>query len=256
MKAFVTFTTEGYTELLEVAVKSVGAFSKHPIVVYGINCDVKLSEEYDYVIKRRIDAQYNGGEIFYQKFNILIQILLNEKFDEIVYIDSDVVVNYNIDELFDKCKDINEFPLCSIHPDDVMNQQVLVDDLDIKERTQHYVHAAYMIINKSCLPFLQECYYISTKLTRHAPNWDESLLNVMMWKYRLTDNYTDVYDPYFEIYKTFLGIEDVISIHGYDDVIENYGKNVYFHMFHGCKDAKLANEILQKLIINYKENVL
>jgi hypothetical protein len=249
-RAFVTFATPNYFPLLEVAVRSVGQFSKYPIVVYGINSDVQFSEDYDHVILRRIDVEYSGGQIFYQKFNILIHALRDEGFDELIYVESDDIVNYNIDELFDRCERIDKFPLSPVHPDNVMNQGNLMTQLGVSQRTQPYVHA-HMIVNRSCLPFLEECYNISKSLTVHAPNWDESLLNVMLWKYGLTDYYTDIYDPYFESYKTYIGEGDVLSVHGYEN------KKISFHMIHGCKDASYALTILEKITqFNKNKNLI
>lgn len=241
-RVFVAFATSDFFPLLEVAVKSVGEFSQYPIVVYGINSDVVFSTNYAHVLKRRIDVKYNGKEIYYQKFNIIIHTLLKEDFDELVYVESDDIVNYNIDELFDRCRLITKYPICPIHPDDVKNQQGLMNTLGVTKRTQHYVHA-HMIVNRNCLPFLQECYKIALSLKHHALNWDESLLNVMFWKYGLKDYYTDVFDPYFGAYKIFLGKEDgTLEMHGYG------GKKVSFHMIHGCKDVPFANDLLQQLV--------
>ena len=235
-EAFVSFATTDYFPLLEVTVESIHAFSTRPIIVYGINADVPFdTNKYPRLIKRRIDKPQNVN-IYFQKFNCIIQS--NVKYG--IYVESDDIVNYRIDDLFTHCRQVTEYPLSPIHPQDPNNQFRLMGILDVKEKTNPYVHG-HIIFSERCIPFLKKCYELAISLGNIGANWDETLLNVMLWKYRVHDYYLPVYDPYFETLSNYLqGTQPT-----------TYSMPVTYHMIHGCKNIHKAQHILEIL----KENI-
>ncbi len=235
-EGFVTFATASYFPLMEVAIASVHAFSTRPIVVYGIDADVPFdTNKYPRMIKRRINKPKDMN-IYFQKLNAIIQS--NIKYG--IYIESDDVVNYCIDDLFSWCHKVGEYPLCPIHPEDPNNQHSLMGQLGVSHKTNPYIHA-HMVFSYKCIPFLKECYKLAPQLNHMGASWDETLLNVMLWKYGVSDYYLPAYDPYFA------------NITHYLDGTQpsTYPVPVEYYMFHGCKDPKQALEILEVL----KQNV-
>jgi hypothetical protein len=232
-EAFVTFATENYFSLLEVTIKSIHAFSIRPIIAYGINADIPFdTNKYPRLIKRRID-EHAGLNIYFQKFNIIIQSNVTYG----IYIESDDIANYRVDDLFKQCRKIKAYPLCPIHPLDPQNQQQFMNLLGVKKKTNPYVHG-HILFSAKCIPFLEECLNAARTMgTNMGANWDETILNVMLWKHGVHDFYLPIFDPYYVLYEDYL--HDICP-KGCFGVID-------YHLIHGCKDASVANAILEIL---------
>jgi hypothetical protein len=238
-EAFVSFATENYFPLLEVTIESIHAFSTRPIIAYGINADIPFdTNKYPRLIKRRIDKPANMN-IYFEKLNCIIQS--NVKYG--VYVEADDIVNYCVDELFEHCKKIEKYPLCPIHPQDPNDEWPLMARLGVTEKTNPYVHA-HILFSEHCIPFLQECFNLAISLGNIGANWDETLLNVMLWKYKVHNYYLPVFDPLFGTVNDYLrGVYPRAYITGHTP-------EVTYHMIHGCKNASQAKNILQILKAN------
>lgn len=236
-EGYVTFVDDNptYSELTNILIESVVEFSTKKIEVFSINCDFKHSS--NRVINRRIDVkEKNFASICYSK----IFASLNSSFDYGVQLDSDFIITKDMDKLFDNRDIIKTTPLGSLHPLDPNDQGSLMSYLGVTQKTQPYVHATYFF-SKECKPFLEECYDLSQffiKNGNHPPNFDETILNTMLWKYG-SDKWLDCYDPYFDF---FLNHETKHS-HGY-----GWMENVNFYSCHGIKDPNHARQVLNNLI--------
>lgn len=136
MRAFITHTTKNYEQITLNLVKSIKKYSKYDIIVYTI--DYKGSESLQKetkCIRLNLDLPDldsngfiidNNGNTYVNRELIRTYLTLGAKVDvmldaskyvsEWVYIDSDSIVNKNIDELFDYCDKITEFPLATLGP--------------------------------------------------------------------------------------------------------------------------------------------
>lgn len=244
-EAFVTFSDRNYLDLLEVAIASVHEFSTRPIIAYGINVDIPFSTtKYPRLIKRRIDDEKMGKTpmIYFQKLNIILKSGVTRG----VYVESDDVVNYQVDDLFKLCSTIDKYPLCPIHPSDPNNQESVMKLAGAARKTNSYVHG-HVIFSKTCLPFIQECFDFGLKYKENiGANWDETVLNVIMWKYEISKWHAPIYDPWFEYidnYVTGKPINDP-NMHG-----------VVYHFFHGCKNATRAWRMLETLKVNKNKSI-
>lgn len=140
MKSFITHTTENYEEITTNLVKSIRRYSQYPIRVYTIdyNASNQLRLIADCV---RLDLNLpelssndfvtENGNSYVQRKTLRTFLTLSSKidsmihasengFDEWVYLDSDCVANYNVDDLFSFTKNIGEYPLASQGPLDVL----------------------------------------------------------------------------------------------------------------------------------------
>jgi autotransporter strand-loop-strand O-heptosyltransferase len=136
MRAFITHTTENYEHITLNLVKSIKKYSNYEIIVYTIDYDGSdiLQKE---VICKRLDLNLpkldengfvNGvnGNSYVNRQHIRTYLTLGAKvdamldassyIDEWVYIDSDSIANKNVDDLFDYCELITEFPLATLGP--------------------------------------------------------------------------------------------------------------------------------------------
>ena len=136
MRTFITHTTENYEHITLNLVRSIKKYSSYNIIVYTIDyegsellqkqtsckrLDLNLPKLDDsgfilsdngnkYVNRQHIRSYFTLGA----KVDVMLDASLN--LDEWVYIDSDSVVNKNIDSIFEHCSKITEFPLATLGP--------------------------------------------------------------------------------------------------------------------------------------------
>jgi len=241
-EGFVTYGTENYFPLIEALLDSIKAFSTRPIVVFGINADIPFSyEKYPFMIKKRIDIDSLSKEsVFFTKPRVILESNIRRG----VYVDADIILNDGFDILFEHCKTVPEFPLCPIFPWEVNNQQPIMDALVVTQKSIPYVHAPLIIFSDSCIPFIQEWRIENIKLGYIAACHDETILNVLLWKYK-ADRYINLCDPYYALAYDYLGGGTRQHYkHGYGKWI---GK-IDFYTFHGCKNGEEIKAILNLLI--------
>lgn len=237
-EGFVTFVnnSELYIKLTNVLVESVEKNTSKQIEVFSINFDYKHKS--DRVISRRIDLNVvDYATICYTK----LFSSFKSKFKFGIQLDGDMILTKDSEKLFEDCKRINHTPLGSQHPSDPNNQSELMRRMGVVEKTQPYVHATYLF-SDSCKPFLEECFKQAYDLYKKGyipPNFDETIYNVMLWKYKSKD-FVDCYDPYFEYFLD--RSQSSKNTHGYQNL-----DNVNFYICHGCKDPGIAKTILNTL---------
>ncbi len=238
-EAFVTFATANYFGILEVLIDSIHEFSNRPVIVYGVNATVPFSKErFPRMIKRRIDLK-PGESVYDSKARVIMNCGI--KFG--VYLDADIVVNKNIDVLFDYTRMVEKFPLCSIHPQDPNDQQVAMDKMGVTEKSMPYIHTAYLVFSDKCMDIIREWYDVSLKYSRLVRHTDETMLNVVLWKHGNTQ-YLPVHEPFYE----------AINYYEQGKALPYFPIDwkVHCDMFHGCKDPKFAADILRRLKIFHK----
>lgn len=237
-QGYVTFINDNpkYLKLLDILVESVVLFSKNPIEVFSINFDYIHSS--DKVISRRIDLDRVGFDtICYSK----LYSSINSSFDFGIQLDADFILTKHMDKLFLEAQKVKNLPICSLHTTDPNNQQYIMDILNVKEKSQHYVHATYLF-SKETKDFLKECFEFSQYCLRRGIqpiNYDETILNVMLWKNSATNSWIYPYDIWYE---TFLEPNKRLDYHSHYDL--------KFYSSHGCKDENYARIILDKIINN------
>jgi hypothetical protein len=231
---YVTFVNDNpiYLKLCDILVESVINFSENPIEVFSINFDYKHSSEK--VISRRIDLQTVGFEtICYSK----LYSSINTSFDKAVQLDADFIITKQMDKLFDLIDDDLKLPLCSLHNEDPNNQKNIMDILGVNNKSQYYVHGTYLF-SKQTKDFLKECYDFSQYCLKNQilpENFDETILNVMLWKNKTTNSWVYPYDIWYDV---FINPEN----NGYP---ESY--DLKYYSSHGCKDPEFANQIFNKI---------
>lgn len=225
-----------YIKLTDIFVESVLEFSKFNVEIFSINFDYKYKLYNDRIIYRRIDLPIvNFATICYSK----LRSSYESYFDYGLQCDADMIITPDSDILFENCKNIIDTPLGSYHPSQFINNGIkqIMKLLAVEINTQPYLHATYLFSN-SCKLFLKECYDISQNFLKkgiNPINYDETIYNVMMWKYNKTNSYVSCYDPY---YKYFL---NEVENEEYDKI------DVYRYICHGCKDIQESTHILEKI---------
>lgn len=239
-EAWIAFATSNYFELLEVTIASVHEFSSRPIIAVGVDADIPFStEKYPRLIKKRVNSTPNLS-LFYQK----PRIILESDLDYGIYIEADDILNQGCDDLFNYAYLEREYPLCPCHPHDPNDQQNLMTILGVQKKSMHYVHG-HVVFSKKCLPFVQEWYDHCLTYRNLASNFDETILNILLWKHEVTE-LLPLYDPYFQAIHEYLplSLENVRSTPPY----------CYWSMFHGCKNPEISWKILEELRTRYLKN--
>jgi autotransporter strand-loop-strand O-heptosyltransferase len=136
MRAFITHTTENYEHITLNLVKSIKKYSNYGIIVYTIDYDgsdilqkettcIRLNlnlpniDDSSFILDANGNSYVNRPQIrTYLTLGSKIDAMLDASsiIDEWVYIDSDSIVNKNVDELFAYCDKITEFPLATLGP--------------------------------------------------------------------------------------------------------------------------------------------
>ena len=136
MKAYITHTTQNYEEVVMNLAKSIMKYSVRPLIVYTIDYDGSEELQKIAICKRLdLDLPKPGDDDFVKDKGIQYvnrgtyrtYMTLAAKIDamidaidtgvtEWVYLDADCVVNVNIDDMFDFVKEVGEYPLATLGP--------------------------------------------------------------------------------------------------------------------------------------------
>jgi len=221
-RAFITFINEHYKGLAERLIKSIELFSKYPIIVYSYNFEFKYNSEKvfckkindsDLFLPKFADNDLQSGKIgivergdfntYYtlsRKQTVLLDAL-NDGLEEGIFLDADGLVRENIDDSFDYLKDCDDYPLIGKGLFEYMMlygkgnpfigdtlEMPIMNLLGIPQRSMHYVQTNFILFNKNCKNFFEECVSISNNrnILNHnllyAPYHDETIINVVLWK--------------------------------------------------------------------------
>jgi FkbM family methyltransferase len=269
--AFITTGNIGYMPVIEDLVKSLLEFSKRKIIVYGVDCEVPF--DYPNVIKRTINPpKISEHDKWYWKQHACIESL-NEGFDNYVWLDGDVVVNYNVDNIKNHFKEIDNYPISDIHVQEeffgwydngtksqLFNEQV-ANEWGVQKH-QPYMHVCMYVFNKECKWWFEEIISHYLKVMEDGSNdykrlylWnDEGIDNVMRWKYNFKkhlplsnfdtssydgdDGMTNETQHHFLKFWNEEGPQNFNRIFGYQAIPKDKNQILYFH---GNKNAQMSD---------------
>lgn len=270
---FVTTGNIDYMSVISKLVDSIEEFSKHKIIVYGIDCEVPINNKN--VIKRKISPpKHSQHDRWYWKQYACIESL-KEDFQNFVWIDGDVVVNYNIDEIKKYFKEIENYPMSDIHRQEdffgfyeyegLRYSQMFNENIckywNVSKRNP-LMHVCLYIYNKNCEWWFNEIInvYKKTNLNEYSKYllWnDEGIDNYLRWKYNYTKHLplsnfdTSSYDGdngqtqnHLSDFYTFWRVEGPYNfnkIYGYQFVPKNKEEILYFH---GNKNSSVSDEMI------------
>jgi len=197
MRSFITFAAgEAYEKLAEVLKDSIDRFSEYGLIIYK-------PEDFD--IKWEPENWQNSYVFIYKVLSCLKAL---ESYDEVVWLDNDCLPTYNIDKIWNY--KVDNYPLLPterfnnfhIWPNNKPNYQD-VDFLKLaKERigvidnnfNNSYLQACCMLFNKDCKKFFDDVlsYYKDFDSSVY-PFGDETIINCMIWRDKLSNNLGDVF---------------------------------------------------------------
>jgi autotransporter strand-loop-strand O-heptosyltransferase len=217
-KAYVLYATESYASTVQGCVNSLKAVSKIPIYVYMLNSGVQIAGAIS--INWKCDALNPTQEAYIDRasldiYKVLIQRPLIVKdalenyADVIAYVDADSVATEYVDNIFDYFPENNSFPyfvegiyefLKIGDRGGAFSRDNMEDTLEApacklfnvnQYVRQKYRQTGYFVADKNCIEFLDEWFYmcIHPKILKdsalYAPYNEETILNVLLWKYNI-----------------------------------------------------------------------
>jgi glycosyltransferase involved in cell wall biosynthesis len=273
---FVTTGNIGYMPVIEKLVQSLGEFSKHKIIVYGVECEVPF--DYNNVIKKSINPpKHSLHDKWYWKQYACIESL-KENFENFIWIDGDVVVNHNIDDIKKYFSLIDNYPISDIHRQEdffgfynyegntfsQMFNQNICNDFDVTKRNP-IMHVCLYIYNKNCEWWFNEIidFYKNIPLESYGKYllWnDEGIDNYLRWKYNFSKHLplsnfdTSSYDgddgqtqnqiTDFYSFWEIVGPYNFNRIYGYQYIPKNKNEILYFH---GNKNSHISDKMIEFL---------
>lgn len=232
-KAYLLYANERYLDIISMCAKSIREFSELPIIVYLLNSDMKVDIENTTTINWKCDVSEVSNDMYHPSdenfyinrgheniYRLLIQRpavtlhALNNYADTVVYLDSDIIVTPYIDSVFDMYNVNTKYPYLTAGVYDYlfingrgsstdMNSTLeypLCNLLDVDQSVRSvYRTTNIYIASQAAIPFIEEWNTICnlpTVLSNHnlyAPFHEETIINVLLWKYKFLDGLPYVY---------------------------------------------------------------
>jgi FkbM family methyltransferase len=275
--AFVTCGNENYMPLIEKFVLSLLEFSNRKVIVYGIDCDVPF--DYPNVISRRLEIpQYSIHDRWYWKQYACIESL-NENFENFVWMDGDVIVNYNIDDIKKYFEQIENYPIPDTHvqanfigyyrdSNGNQKQQLFNENANRKfgvGMMSKIAHVCMYVYNKDCKWWFDEIIkiYKETPLENYMElfQWNDEGIDNLLRSIHGFDNFLpisnfDVSDEpnamkHFLTYWKSDTAKNFGQIYGWQKVPKNKSNILYFH---GNKNLNFA-KIMMDYVYAKKHNL-
>lgn len=228
-KAFLLYGDDSYFDLIQMCVKSINSFSTIPVIVYLLNSTKVVDGAYKTInldVSQWINTKDDRKNFIDRKDGNLYKLLILRpsitknalQYANIVaYVDSDSIASPFCERIFDM------FPPDSSHP---YFTEGIYDYLHIDGRggaesrndlsttlehnacdlfgvnqylRQRYRQTGYYVAGQSCLDFLDEwdwmCRhpFILRDHMKYAPYHEETLVNVLLWKYNIQQGLPYVY---------------------------------------------------------------
>lgn len=226
---FLSYADEAYRPLAQVLLDSLEVFSEHPVALVRWE-DLKSS-------------QREKSNCF-SKFRAYLQ----SPFDRTVWVDADCVANRHVDALIEFARRYDaSVPLMCCHGEPLL---LLAEReyLQVPKRTMPYGHACVTVFNHKCDDFFKECLDTMPDDPEAIeadmpPLNDESVTNVMLWRYGARQQLNCVASPKW-LFPYYAGLGKVPK-GGRKWLIEGRASH---HFFHGEKDPACARAMLSKLL--------
>jgi len=270
--------TESHSKLSHGLLESLKKYSNRKCIIYTINFDFQLPEKFSvsnqFILRRidipkgEIDSMGRDENIMSSKPVITLDVINFIPDKNFIYIDCDIYLTVNCDELVKYTKELEDYPLFNSHVHDrlyasniIMGEWVSTIDI-LSEATGIPVtvfprrKANVFIFNKNSKWFFEEQMSLYSEYKNTRPGifrlHDEDSANILLSKYNLTNSL-----PLIDMEEC--SYIDMEKIRNYSYNISHISENVILpknendiYCFHGFKDV----EFYQKIDFDYGNTVL
>jgi len=285
-KAYILYANASYFSTVSACVASIKAVSDIPVIVYMVNsnldvegaktiyweCDVKDIPKHSFIDR-------NDSEIYkllLQRPAIIKDAL--EKYAEVVaYVDADSVATHSIDRMFDLYPKDTKYPyfvegmydwLQANGKGGVETMDELYKSLEApacslfsidQSVRKTYRQTGYFVAGQHSIEFLNEWYWMCTqpKILQnpqyYAPYHEETIANVLLWKYNITNGLPYIYvNADLDRMKKIYNNETVPKFDWYRKPDNN--NDIFF--FHGEKRSAVMHEMIKEISLHNKLRIL
>jgi len=293
---WVVYFTKNYENIVKYLMESIKKYSNRKCILYSINYDPDFVHKTQYISEQFIFKRYDieQGPLDYRgrDFNVLTckpKILMDaiESFpnQNLVFIDSDILLTTNSDNINQYFIDLENYPLVNSHIHDrilisgIFEEEKWTDSLKILFDAEDLYKtpifprrkANIIVFNKNSKWFFEEQIKLYTKyfnsdhkgiLSLH----DEDICNFLLAKYNLTKSLPlldieESYDLDMEKFKKYsynmTGISEFVTLpKSVNDIL-------FFHEFKTTEDLdevnkKYGNSVIsqEEIIIEYYDNTI
>lgn len=241
----------------------------------GESVEVVLPSDFMGIVNRNELSTY----ITLSRKPMVLLDAINNGLEEGIFLDADGIAKENIDTGFDYLTECENYPLVGkgLYEYMMLNglgdpsvgptlEQPLMDLLGVPERTMYYVSTNFILFTNKMKQFIEEWTSIADRQEilsenlKYAPYHDETLINVLLWKYRATKQLPRVHynltnaEKAQEFYTTTQrGVYTDSDWHYIPENIDD------IKFFHGCKSLteidktiELIESRKQKSELNYQ----
>ena len=264
-KAYVLYATPSYKDTVEGCVASLKRFSEIPVIVYMLNSDVKI--EGTKTIRWNCPAEDVFQRPYIDRkdpriYHILIQRPLVVKdalkyAKTVCYVDADSVATPQVDGIFDMFDQSSTYPYFveGIYEHLIYDGKSNIEEPILKlfgvTRTDMYRQTGFFVANQQCIRFLDEWWWMCNNPEiiyspfYYAPFHEETVANVLLWKYNYTQGLPYIYingslDRIDEIY--FTGENNLIR-----EWVKIPASEDKLLFFHGEKKKDVMLQMINKL---------
>jgi hypothetical protein len=278
-KAYVLYADDSYYDLVDACCRSIRNFSTYPIYVYMLNSNNKVQVENTFTIRWDCDVKHLKirNEYIKREDKQIYKLLIErpkivkhalEKFAEVVaYVDTDSVASPYVDRIFDYHTGVDVYPFftAGIYDFLIVNGRGAAESRDEMHKTleyeacrlfgvdqktdrENYRQTGYFVCGQKSIWFLEEWYWmcnhprILQDTAKYAIFHEETIMNVLRWKYRFDRGLPLVYVN---------GLRKGLEFKGHEYFMGEWFKvpaqrdNLLF--YHGEKDIDKINEFIEFL---------
>lgn len=236
---YITYCDDKYLGLVEVLLEGLTEFSQYPVEVYHCGDGKIHPRERVRVVKvQPLKNTVYGG------FLLKAMACTMTELDAYCVLDADSVPTKDVDLLMGLAgeESKNRCPLCVRHHVPPEPNRKVMELVGVAEPGMAYCHA-HFVAGKACRPFFNELLELAGEVEARGitpSNYDEDLLNVLLWKHGVTRQ-TNPWNPsawYF----------DKIARGDWERFNRDYREAMpSFCTIHGEKRAEKARNILEWL---------
>lgn len=205
MNYYVTYSDKNYLCYAERVFKRLKEVSNYKILYFTL--DFHYESEFDNVIPipyevKVFNPDNKRADFIFSKIDILNFILKLFPDDNFCAVDADIIPFKNIDSIFDRFNELENYPLMNrscwdyISYDESINSNYMEDlfkllGSDISMRDNVYTQATLYLFNRSCQDFITEWLFhgynkeMRSNINKYVPAYEETLFNVVRWKNKM-----------------------------------------------------------------------
>lgn len=236
MTGFTILTDAAYLGVAEVLIEGLLKFTKAPVFVLGVNCQMPARE-------RVYTSMMTLAEPFYHAIcQAKFELIKRCPFESFVMLDADMVPNWNVGELLELAQRAWEFPVLLKYP---MAEDSNMSRLTASTKLSHSQSGVIVFsrLARSRWPNHSRHlhYWLDAKDSKGEPHLDEPIFNALLA--RVGANLQLSYCcPRWEAFHTYVTGADTDLLNVYPNAPTTW------HLFHGCKDAVEASKMLEDII--------